>query len=214
MKQLFEKQVVSPRSVRKGADGRGNREGAGRPGERRNCCSRKRAIPTQKARIAQREARVAQQQAQLRQRESALAESKLYHRYTSVLSRRTVRHKKSGRGGPGRFPPASRSRHRGPSTTCGWWRTSKETDIERIRPGQEVEIRVDTYKGKKFKGTVDSIMAGPAPPSPLSAGERLGNYVKVVQRVPVKIVLSRGEDPGHASGSHVVVPTILVGERR
>ena len=88
----------------------------------------------------------------------------------------------------------------------------KETDIERIRPGQEVEIRVDTFKGRKFKGTVDSIMAGTGSAFALFPPENAsGNYVKVVQRVPVKIVLSRGEDPGHILRIGMsVVPTVLV----
>jgi len=88
----------------------------------------------------------------------------------------------------------------------------KETDIERIRPGQEVEIRVDTYKGKTFRGTVDSIMAGTGSAFALFPPENAsGNYVKVVQRVPVKIVLSHGEDPGHVLRIGMsVVPTVRI----
>jgi membrane fusion protein (multidrug efflux system) len=71
---------------------------------------------------------------------------------------------------------------------------------------------VDTFKGKKFKGTVDSIMAGTGSAFALFPPENAsGNYVKVVQRVPVKIVLSQGEDPGHILRIGMsVVPTILV----
>ncbi len=66
----------------------------------------------------------------------------------------------------------------------------KETELERIRPGQPVEITVDAYPGKVFKGKVDSIMAGTGAAFSLFPAENAtGNYVKVVQRVPVKIVL-------------------------
>jgi len=170
------------------------------------------AIPTQEAQIAQREARVAQQHAQVRQRESSLAEAKLFHRYTTVLSPTDgYVTRKSVEGGqivsPGQSLLAV-------AALDNVWVVAnfKETDIERIRPGQEVEILVDTYKGKKFKGTVDSIMAGTGSAFTLFPPENAsGNYVKVVQRVPVKIVLSRGEDPDHILRIGMsVVPTVLV----
>ncbi len=74
----------------------------------------------------------------------------------------------------------------------------KETELENIRPGQLVKIKVDSYPGKVFKGTVDSIMAGTGVTFSLFPPENAtGNYVKVVQRIPVKIVLNQGEDKDH-----------------
>lgn len=65
----------------------------------------------------------------------------------------------------------------------------KETQLERIRPGQPVTIRVDAYPHHKFKGKVDSLQAGSGARFSLLPPENaVGNYVKVVQRVPVKIV--------------------------
>lgn len=65
----------------------------------------------------------------------------------------------------------------------------KETQLTRIRPGQYTEIRVDAYPGKIFKGHVDSIQSGTGAAFSLFPPENAsGNYVKVVQRVPVKIV--------------------------
>ncbi len=74
----------------------------------------------------------------------------------------------------------------------------KETKIQRLRPGQEVRIKVDAYPGKVFTGRVDSIMAGTGVVFSLFPPENAtGNYVKVVQRIPVKIVLEQGADAGH-----------------
>jgi membrane fusion protein (multidrug efflux system) len=65
----------------------------------------------------------------------------------------------------------------------------KETQLERMRPGQPVLISVDAYPQHKFKGKVDSLQAGSGARFSLLPPENaVGNYVKVVQRVPVKIV--------------------------
>jgi membrane fusion protein (multidrug efflux system) len=74
----------------------------------------------------------------------------------------------------------------------------KETQMQYIRPGQTVEFTVDSYPGKAFKGKVDSIMAGTGVTFSLFPSENAtGNYVKVVQRIPVKIVLDEGTDRNH-----------------
>jgi len=65
----------------------------------------------------------------------------------------------------------------------------KETQLRSMKPGQKAEVKVDTY-GKTFSGHVDSISgATGAVLSLLPPENATGNYVKVVQRVPVKIVL-------------------------
>jgi membrane fusion protein (multidrug efflux system) len=65
----------------------------------------------------------------------------------------------------------------------------KETQLKNMKPGQEAEVHVDTY-GKTFSGKVDSIAgATGAVLSLLPPENATGNYVKVVQRIPVKIVL-------------------------
>ena len=65
----------------------------------------------------------------------------------------------------------------------------KETQLERIRPGQPVRIEVDAYPHHEFKGKVDSLQAGSGARFSLLPPENaVGNYVKVVQRVPVKIL--------------------------
>ena len=65
----------------------------------------------------------------------------------------------------------------------------KESQLKRIRPGQPVEVAVDAYGGRTFRGRVDSIAAATGSRFSLLPPENAtGNYVKVVQRIPVKIV--------------------------
>ena len=71
----------------------------------------------------------------------------------------------------------------------------KETQLTRVKTGQRVEIAVDTYPGKKWQGKVESIMAGTGSTFSLFPPENAtGNYVKVVQRIPVKIILDKSSD--------------------
>jgi membrane fusion protein (multidrug efflux system) len=225
MKQLHERQVISREAFEK-AQTDAEVAAAQDDVAKEELRLAEAALPTQEAIIAQkgavisqrqsvatqREARIRQMEAQVQQRESALAEARLLHRYTSVLSpvdgyvtRKAVE--------AGQVVSPGQSLLAVAALDNVWVVANyKETDIERIRPGQEVEIRVDTFKGRKFRGTVDSIMAGTGSAFALFPPENAsGNYVKVVQRVPVKIVLSRGEDPGHILRIGMsVVPTILV----
>jgi membrane fusion protein (multidrug efflux system) len=71
----------------------------------------------------------------------------------------------------------------------------KETQLERMRPGQHVLIRVDAYPHHQFDGKVDSVQAGSGALFSLLPPENaVGNYVKVVQRVPVKITFDQPPD--------------------
>jgi len=77
----------------------------------------------------------------------------------------------------------------------------KETQLTLMRPGQPVEIKVDAYPGKVFAGKVDSIQAGSGAAFSLMPPENAtGNYVKVVQRVPVKIVFTETMDKNFPLG--------------
>ncbi|MBW1887603.1 MAG: HlyD family secretion protein [Deltaproteobacteria bacterium] len=90
----------------------------------------------------------------------------------------------------------------------------KETQITHVRPGQSVTIKVDTYPDITLKGKVDSIMAGTGTVFSLFPPENAtGNFVKVVQRIPVKIVLNehdRNSMPVLRIGMSVI-PTIYTG---
>jgi membrane fusion protein (multidrug efflux system) len=71
----------------------------------------------------------------------------------------------------------------------------KETQLTDMRPGQRAIVTVDAYGGRKFEGHVDSIAAATGSRFSLLPPENAtGNFVKVVQRVPVKIVLDNGQD--------------------
>ncbi|HXY57861.1 MAG TPA: HlyD family secretion protein [Methylocystis sp.] len=72
----------------------------------------------------------------------------------------------------------------------------KENQLDRMRPGQEVDIEVDAYRHLALKGHVDSIQLGSGSKFTAFPPENAtGNFVKIVQRVPVKIVIDTGLDP-------------------
>ncbi len=84
----------------------------------------------------------------------------------------------------------------------------KETQLELMRVGQAVEIKVDAYPNEKFEGKIESFQAGTgARFSVLPTENATGNYVKVVQRVPVKIVFDRQPDDDKA---HLLAPGMSV----
>src|ERR1700733_4568697 len=73
----------------------------------------------------------------------------------------------------------------------------KETQLARMRPGQQVTIRVDTF-GKNYRGYVKDLPGASGDRFSLLPPENAtGNYVKVVQRLPVRIVFAPGQDPDH-----------------
>ncbi len=92
----------------------------------------------------------------------------------------------------------------------------KETDLHDIHPGDPVRITVDAIPGKTFHGRVDSIQQSTgAVLSLLPPENATGNYTKVVQRVPVKIVLDPASDPDHKLRLGMsVVPVVLPGNAR
>lgn len=88
----------------------------------------------------------------------------------------------------------------------------KETQVGRIRPGQKVKIKVDSYNNAIWEGRVDSIMSGTGSAFSLFPPENAtGNYVKIVQRIPVKIVLHGGNSSDRILRVGMsVVPTVIV----
>jgi membrane fusion protein (multidrug efflux system) len=86
----------------------------------------------------------------------------------------------------------------------------KETQLKDLRAGQRATITVDALGGHEFKGKVESIAgATGARFSLLPPENATGNFVKIVQRVPVKIVLDPGQDPDHLLRPGMsVTPTI------
>ncbi len=83
----------------------------------------------------------------------------------------------------------------------------KETDLTHMKPGQPTRISVDAYPHVTFRGHVDSIQAGSGAQFSLLPPENAtGNYIKVVQRVPVKIVFDEQPDPN----KYYIVPGMSV----
>lgn len=88
----------------------------------------------------------------------------------------------------------------------------KEDQLDRMRPGQKVEMTVDAYPDLKLQGHLDSIQFGSGQRfSVFPAENATGNFVKIVQRVPVKIVIDSGMDPNRPLPLGLsVVPTVVL----
>jgi membrane fusion protein (multidrug efflux system) len=86
----------------------------------------------------------------------------------------------------------------------------KETQLASMKAGQRATVTVDAYGGRTFEGHIDSIAAATGARFSLLPPENAtGNFVKVVQRVPVKIVLENGQDSEHTLRPGMsVVPTV------
>jgi membrane fusion protein, multidrug efflux system len=89
----------------------------------------------------------------------------------------------------------------------------KENQLKDMRPGQKAVITVDAYGGRKYEGHIDSIAAATGARFSLLPPENAtGNYVKVVQRIPVKIVIDKGPDDAHPLRPGLsVIATVMTG---
>lgn len=89
----------------------------------------------------------------------------------------------------------------------------KETQLEHMKKGQSVDIKIDTYGSKVFKGEVDSIQRSSGAKASLFPPENaVGSFVKIVQRIPVKIVFTEKIDANEYSiiPGMSVVPKVKV----
>ncbi|MDH2400999.1 HlyD family secretion protein [Bradyrhizobium sp. SSUT18] len=127
--------------------------------------------------------------AQLEQSQAQLDQAKLNLQYTSVVAAQSGRVVKLS-GAKGTFVTAGQSLMMFVPDEVWIVANYKETQLNDMRPGQPVEIRIDAYPGRKLTGHVESVQPGSGTAfSLLPAENATGNYVKVVQRVPVKIVV-------------------------
>jgi len=172
------------------------------------------AVETQKAVIEQQESRIAALTERIREAEAGLRLARLNLSYTEIrapesgyVTRKSVEVGNQVRAGQPLLAIV-------PLNDIYVIANFKETKVHKIRPGQKVRIRVDAFPGKIFNGKVDSIMAGTGAVFSLFPPENAtGNYVKVVQRIPVKIILEPGTDPEHTLRLGMsVVPTVIVTE--
>ncbi len=87
----------------------------------------------------------------------------------------------------------------------------KETQVANMKKGQPVTIKIDAYGSKKFKGEVDSLqMASGAKASLFPPENAVGSYVKIVQRIPVKIIFKEDISNYNVIPGMSVVPTVKV----
>jgi membrane fusion protein (multidrug efflux system) len=156
------------------------------------------SLETQKAMIKQTESALPSQKAEIGQKHAALKIAELNRDYTRIYA------PSDGYVTKKSVEIGNQIRSEQPLIAIvpldDIWVTAnyKETQLEKVRPGQRVRIKVDTYPGKVFWGKVDSIMAGTGAVFSLFPPENAtGTYVKVVQRIPVKILVDKGTDPKH-----------------
>jgi len=91
----------------------------------------------------------------------------------------------------------------------------KETELTHVHPGQPVDITVDTYPGCDWKGHVESVSAGSDSSfSVLPAENASGNWVKVVQRIPVRVAIDQAECDRPLRAGMSTVISIDTGHRR
>lgn len=127
--------------------------------------------------------------ASLQQAQAQLDQAKLNLQYTDVVAAQSGRVTKLS-GAKGTFVTAGQSLMMFVPDEVWITANYKETQLRDMRPGQPVEVRIDAYPDRKLTGHVDSVQAGSGTAfSLLPAENATGNYVKVVQRVPVKIVV-------------------------
>ncbi len=172
------------------------------------------AVETQKAVVGQIESSGVSQQSTVKQKAAQLDTAELNYGYTKIyapadgyITKRSVEVGNQVQAGQ---PMMAVTELRDIWVVANY----KETDLKKIKPSQKVTIKVDTYPGKVFRGTVDSIMAGTGVVFSLFPPENAtGQYVKVVQRVPVKILLDKDTDAGHVLRIGMSVePTVIVGK--
>jgi membrane fusion protein (multidrug efflux system) len=162
-------------------------------------------VTAMRARASSAQARVEQAKATLAQAELNLEHTVIKAPVRGVVSKKSV--------SPGQVVQPSQPLMAVVQNDDVWITANfKETQLEHIRPGQRVIIKVDAFGGKTFTGHVDSIAAATGARFSLLPPENAtGNFVKVVQRVPVKVVLEPGQDPEHLLRPGMsVTPTVYV----
>jgi membrane fusion protein (multidrug efflux system) len=151
--------------------------------------TRKNASPTlvtRKAALAVRRANVGLARAQLEQAELNLSYAKVYAPVAGVVGKKSVNVGDRINGGQPLLAVTNIER---------LWVTAnfRETQLSRMEPGQRVSLHVDAL-GREYQGVVESIAAATgARYSLLPPENATGNYVKVVQRLPVRIALANGQ---------------------
>lgn len=145
-------------------------------------------IRQQKTNVEARQSQVQQAQAQLNTASLNLSYTEVRAPYDGFVTKRNVQVGTLVQAGSALFSLVS------PDV----WITAnfKESQLRRMKPGDKAEITIDAWPDRKLHGHVDSIQMGSGSRfSTFPAENATGNFVKIVQRVPVKIVIDEGLDP-------------------
>jgi membrane fusion protein, multidrug efflux system len=162
-----------------------------------------RQIDTLRAQRSSQEASVAQAQAQLDQ-------AKLNLSYTTVTADQPGRVVNLS-GAVGQYAQAGTNLTMFVPDEIWVVANYKETQLDRMRPGQPVDLEIDAYPERHFRGHLDSVQPGSGPAFSLLPPENAtGNYVKIVQRVPVKLILDNPPTDVSLGPGMSVVPTARV----
>lgn len=147
-------------------------------------------IRQQETNVEARERQVDQAQAQLETADLNLSYTEVRAPFDGFVTRRNVQNGTLVQAGTALFSLVS---------TDVWITANfKESQLERMKPGNKVSVSVDAWPDMELKGHVDSIQQGSgAKFSAFPAENATGNFVKIVQRVPVKIVIDKGLDANH-----------------
>lgn len=161
-------------------------------------------VQVAEAQVEAAQAQVAQADAALRQAELQLSYCSIVAPVAGIVTHRTVTVGNYVNPGQAMFALVQDGR----------WITAnfKETQLAEMHPGQSVDIEIDAIPGIVFHGKVDSFQAGTGSIfSVLPAENATGNYVKIVQRLPVKIVFDDPQVKDHALAPGMsVVPTVRI----
>ncbi len=161
-------------------------------------------VRIRKSEVESAKAQIAQLSSMKEQAELNLSFTRVYASESGIITRKSVE--------PGNFVQVGQSLMA--IVTDRLWVVAnfKETQLTHMKPGQPVDIRVDAFPQYKLKGKVDSIQSGTgARFSLLPAENATGNYVKVIQRMPVKITFIDPPPAGIKLGPGMsVVPTVRV----
>ena len=145
-------------------------------------------IRQQETNVEAREQQVAQAKAQLETANLNLSWTKVRAPFDGYVTKRNVQTGTLVQAGTALFSLVSQE----------VWVTAnfKESQLERMRPGNKVTVTVDAWPDMELEGHVDSIQQGSGSKFAAFPSENAtGNFVKIVQRVPVKIVIDKGLDP-------------------
>jgi membrane fusion protein (multidrug efflux system) len=173
----------------------------------------KAALETQSALIKQMEAGQVSQKSSVRQKQETLEADRLKRSYTVIYAPSSGYVTKKSVEAGNQIQAGQPLMAIVPLDDVWLIANYKETQLEMVKPGQKVVIKVDSYPGKKFSGKVESIMAGTGAVFSIFPPENAtGSYVKVVQRIPVKIVLDPGTDPNKLLRVGMSVEPVIIVE--